>query len=234
MSDYFVRLKEAGDYRMNIIGKFEDIERDYGAKWSPPVRGMLLRRVHLPMWRLMWADQDYAYTMRHFATEVHLAEFARTNSWAEVRKEAARKGSEDFGFEPGGWADKSLYERARYLFSFTPESFLKVSLLRAMQAQTEARLCIAAIGLQRYEMEFGKYPEKLDELVPRFVAEVPKDSMDGGVLKYRRENKGYLLYSSGSDGEDDGGSIEKDEDGAAGGKNILWSAEDVVWPRRVE
>ena len=235
MSDYFVRLKGSADYRRNILGKFETLERDFGASWSPPVKGVLLTLVHLPLWRLMWMDQDHAFTMRHFATELQMAEFARTNSWAEVRKEGARRGREDSGFESGGWDGKNLYDRSRYLFSFSPQlPYSRVSLLRAMQAQTEASSAIAAIGLRRYEMEFGKYPERLEELVPRFVVKVPKDSMDGGVLKYRKLEEEYLLYSSGSDGDDDGGSSERDEDSASDGMNILWSAEDVIWPRRVD
>jgi len=34
---------------------------------------------------------------------------------------------------------------------------------------------------------------------------VPADPFDGAALRYRRLEKGYVIYSLGSDGHDDGG-----------------------------
>jgi hypothetical protein len=41
----------------------------------------------------------------------------------------------------------------------------------------------AQVALQRYRLTFGKWPAKVIELVPRFLAEVPIDPYDGGPLR---------------------------------------------------
>ena len=44
-------------------------------------------------------------------------------------------------------------------------------------------------ALRRFKREHGALPERLDELVPRFLDAVPVDPFDEGVLKYSREEK---------------------------------------------
>lgn len=230
VSDYFVRLKASAAYRENILQKFEQLERGFGASWSPLFRGRTLRRIHLPVWRLLWADQDYAYSLRNRASELRLAEFARNTSWQATQHKAFDMGRPDGGVDIAAPDTPSLYDRARYLFSFSPEPIQRVDLLRAFQSETEARLAVAAIALRRFSVETGRYPDRIEELAPRYINEVPKDPMDGEPLKYRvLEDGRYLLYSSGKDGEDDGGEAreEDSEDGLT-----LWSTADVIWPRR--
>ena len=45
----------------------------------------------------------------------------------------------------------------------------------------------------------------LADLVPDYLSEVPQDPFSGKPLLYRRNAKGYVLYSVGLDGRDDGG-----------------------------
>jgi hypothetical protein len=63
------------------------------------------------------------------------------------------------------------------------------------------------LALERYEREHGEYPEKLESLVPRFLAAIDVDPVSQGTLRYRRGGAGrpYVLYSMGFDGRDDGG-----------------------------
>jgi hypothetical protein len=230
VSDYFVRLKASADYQENILGKFEQLERDYGASWRPIFRGQALRQVNLPLWRMLWADQDHAYSLRNRATELDLAQFARSHSWERTQHEAFDRGRRNGEMDGAEMQERSVYDRARYLFSLSPEPISRVDLLRAFQAETEACFAVATIALRRYFGEHSKYPERIEELVPRYVRSVPKDPMEGGTLKYRPLNDGgYLLYSSGVDGEDDGG-----ESGTAGSANRLnfWNTMDVIWPQR--
>jgi hypothetical protein len=72
--------------------------------------------------------------------------------------------------------------------------------LRVLGARTK-------LAIERYEREHGEYPEKLESLVPRFLASIDVDPVSQGVLGYRRDGEGrpYVLYSMGLDGRDDGG-----------------------------
>ena len=73
-------------------------------------------------------------------------------------------------------------------------------------AQASVDMARTAIALERHRLALGGYPETLDALAPRFMAEVPHDVIGGQPLKYRREAGGrFTLYSIGWNEKDDGG-----------------------------
>ncbi len=67
-----------------------------------------------------------------------------------------------------------------------------------------------AFALAEYRARQGSYPAKLADLVPKYVAAVPKDIFSGGELHYTLQGDGYLLYSVGPNGKDDGGRNQQD------------------------
>jgi type II secretory pathway pseudopilin PulG len=66
-----------------------------------------------------------------------------------------------------------------------------------------------AAALAVYRAEHGSYPERLDELVPGVLDSLPVDLFGGKPFAYKRDGAGYLLYSFGQNGGDDGGSNEQ-------------------------
>ena len=63
-----------------------------------------------------------------------------------------------------------------------------------------------AFALAAYRADRGTYPAKLAELVPKYVKTVPTDIFNNDAdLHYSRQNKGYLLYSVGPNGQDNDG-----------------------------
>ena len=62
-----------------------------------------------------------------------------------------------------------------------------------------------ALAVERFRLAHGTLPERLDALVPQFVSAVPADPFDGQPLRYHRFERGYVIYSVGEDGEDNGG-----------------------------
>lgn len=74
----------------------------------------------------------------------------------------------------------------------------------------ERRLRLAflacAFALHAWNVERGEYPVSLAELLPDYLQSVPVDPFGcGEPLRYRRTEQGYILYSVGPDGVDDGG-----------------------------
>jgi len=69
----------------------------------------------------------------------------------------------------------------------------------------QVRSAQTAIAIERYRLAKRKLPENLNELVPQFLSAVPADPFGGQPLRYHRLEKGYVIYSVGSDGHDDGG-----------------------------
>jgi hypothetical protein len=70
--------------------------------------------------------------------------------------------------------------------------------------QTQRNLRVA-FALAAYRADRGRYPAKLGDLAPKYLAAVPGDLFSGKPLVYRPEEKGYLFYSVGPNGKDDGG-----------------------------
>jgi hypothetical protein len=82
------------------------------------------------------------------------------------------------------------------------------SLFRFATAQTCVDQASLACALERYRLAKGSFPQQVDDLVPGFIAEIPRDVMDGKPLRYRRTKDGKpILYSIGWNGRDDGGEI---------------------------
>jgi hypothetical protein len=62
-----------------------------------------------------------------------------------------------------------------------------------------------ALAIQRYRLSKGKLPDQLTELVPDYLDSVPRDPYDGKELRYKKLDRGFLVYSIGEDLSDDGG-----------------------------
>jgi hypothetical protein len=62
-----------------------------------------------------------------------------------------------------------------------------------------------ALALAAFRADHERFPAQLVELMPTYLAEIPTDVFTGQMPIYRRQHSGYLLYSVGQDGRDDGG-----------------------------
>lgn len=69
----------------------------------------------------------------------------------------------------------------------------------------------AALGVERYRLaNHNQLPNSLEDLVPSFLAAEPIDPFDGKPLRFKKLAKGYVIYSVGPDGIDDGGKERKE------------------------
>ncbi len=78
---------------------------------------------------------------------------------------------------------------------------------RAEQVQHNLHV---AFALAAYQRDQGRYPAKLDELAPKYLPQVPGDIFSGKALNYKQVENGYLLYSVGPNGQDNGGRPRED------------------------
>lgn len=99
------------------------------------------------------------------------------------------------------------------------------AIAKAMRADQTAVMAATACALERHWKKHGAYPESLAALEPEFMAEAPRDFMDGQPLRYRRTETGHFqLWSVGLDGTDNDG-VAKVKD--AGADEL---GQDWVWP----
>ncbi len=75
------------------------------------------------------------------------------------------------------------------------------------EERCEEDLSIAAtqvlLAVRAYTMTTGQYPGSLDDLVPRYLSEVPQDPFDDKPLRFSAQKK--VIYSVGADLVDSGG-----------------------------
>jgi hypothetical protein len=94
------------------------------------------------------------------------------------------------------------------LFDFAMPSLGDVDAKRLATAMRR-RQAETALALAAWRSERGGYPAGLGELVPEYMPQVPVDAFSGKPLVYRASEDGYLLYSVGINGRDDGGGSAK-------------------------
>jgi len=94
---------------------------------------------------------------------------------------------------------------SRRLLAYTRECVVE-----DLHATAQLRAALIAVAIERHHLIGGSLPDSLDALVPKFLAAVPTDPFDGQPLRYKKLTKGYVVYSVGEDGKDDGGDEKKD------------------------
>jgi type II secretory pathway pseudopilin PulG len=96
-------------------------------------------------------------------------------------------------------------KRNFYILSSLLLPALSKAVLRETESAAWLRLAVVALAIEKFKKSEGHFPENLEDLVPKFLPDLPVDPFDGATLRYRLIEKGYLIYSVGTDGRDDGG-----------------------------
>jgi hypothetical protein len=82
-----------------------------------------------------------------------------------------------------------------------------------------------ALAVERFRLAHASaLPGTLEDLVPTYLNCVPADPYDGKPLRFRKLEVGFVVYSIGSDGRDDGG-LEGNPKTAAGAPDITFIVE---------
>ncbi len=93
-----------------------------------------------------------------------------------------------------------------YLFSslLLPSGYAFVN--KDASTRASLRTAIVALAIERWRLTHqGTLPDTLDALGPPLLPAVPVDPYDGKSLRFKRLSEGYVVYSVGEDGRDDGG-----------------------------
>jgi hypothetical protein len=158
------------------------------AKWGRDVHGLQERRMGVPMWPTVVA----------FYTSV-IAAHRETGHISRRTGRAIYAGHE--AFAKGGFVPTHV---AMQLGPGTETWNSVLSRVRAVQ-----KLAATALAVQLHRMDHGgQLPQRVEELVPKYLPSVPIDSLDQATspIRYRREAaNGAILWISGQDGKDNGG-----------------------------
>ena len=230
--DHFNLLTESAEKRAKALEDLASVA-EFGFGSEPLAKGAALRRIHTAVWSFAWVRQDELRSLDRWQQVIEFDRAARTNSWSTV-KDGVTALDDDTGWLADALGDSerskmNFYDRARFLFSGMTFSIGSHTTRKAMQAETQRRMMVVAIAMRRHYIRHGKFPARLDALVPGFIREVPLDLMNNKPLAYRLADDGSpMLYSVGEDGRDDDG----DSSLAPATKEYrkIWDGKDAVWP----
>ena len=128
-------------------------------------------------------------------------------------------------------AEKPYYERGDELDrldQYFAESTMSIMIFMSvstrfvrMQVALQASLLqtVIAVELEAHRQAVGDYPTHLTDINLAYLEELPSDPCSGQPFHYEKRDDGYLLYSVGSNGKDDGGKHDRDQ----GFDDIAWS-----------
>lgn len=138
-------------------------------------------------------------------------------------------------------AQLPMHERARTIRALAPvfrrraESCLVLpdiegtsyALMAAIECLACLRVTSVGLAVERHRLRTGHWPKTLAELVPTLLGHIPEDPFDGAPLRYKRLDRGFVVYSVGEDGADDDGQERclRDEGQSAEAYDITFTVE---------
>ena len=154
--------------------------------------------------------EDTVRMLRYMTAQ---AEAAGQTNWPEAKQ----KMPEAFGVE-GFWAGLT------HAFSRSLLPTLTRTMKLGFQTRAMRRMSAVALAIRLYEIDNGSRPAKLADLVPKYIPAVPDDPFDnpGQPLRYLPNAQRPILYSIGSDEEDDCGTWGEDPNEPLSGTSYMY------------
>ena len=120
---------------------------------------------------------------------------------------------------------RRFYERRKMVLPGMYLGYFPRMLRNVAHCQTTIHLATLACALERHQKSKGRYPERLEELMPEFIQKVPHEVVNGKPFQYRRlEDGAFTLYSVGWDEHDDSGVASTEKNGKETGDWVWFYA----------
>jgi hypothetical protein len=183
------------------------------------------------LWRTSWSYDDELTILQGDQVLVETMREIQTNGFFKTALADCDRKISALGINGPGtnWLRNHIGDELENLLGRNSVQSLRGSTERVLTTEAARVVVSAAVALKRYQLRHGAYPPNLNALVPDFLAEAPRDPVDGHPLRYQLLPDGtFLLYSIGSDNVDNGG----DANPQPGSKSFSWQrTRDWVWPR---
>jgi hypothetical protein len=82
-----------------------------------------------------------------------------------------------------------------------------------IRGKAKRQCALAALAAERFRRETNRWPKSLDELTPKFLAELPLDPCTDQPLGYRSTRDGVVIFSVGPEGKYDGAYRDRPQPG---------------------
>jgi len=96
-----------------------------------------------------------------------------------------------------------------------------------LRVKTRLRCAAIALAVERFRLANNRWPEKLSDLSPAMLSEIPVDPFNGEPLRYARVKDGVVVYSVGPDGENNSGAFDPKKSSHDPGQDIVFRLYDL-------
>lgn len=214
-------------------------QREWEQAWESgkfgfgPEPTTLNRFVIIPMWYLLWQEQDCSRALDIWNSLVDLQANCIRSGWLDLKGTKPTTGVPlPFAVFVGLGEELTWNERYRFVFSVSLSVMDNANMVaRSVKYDALARVMETGIALRRYQLKHGAMPPDLDALVPEFLDAVPLDPIDLKPLRYHLNPDGWQLYSIGKNGLDEGGNWQADPSVGGFGPSPVIDSLDIYWPQ---
>lgn len=204
--------------------EFQEIVDEPAESVRETLRRLAYRYPGYYFWKWWWSYDDQIYQYKHLNSGLDAV---------RTLQETRSYGRAAAPLLPMETELMSLQEDPHFMFSRQSNPHGTNFLGHVALAQTLKELTVTAIAIKRFHLRHSRYPSELAELVPAWLSALPQDFLGSGPLTYRPQDAGgFLLYSVGMNGRDEGGNGELPESTPQKARQA-WpgQAKDLVWPR---
>jgi hypothetical protein len=131
-------------------------------------------------------------------------------AYQKVNRFERKKALAEINVEPVIQEDLSVEHADSFAHSFFHSCLLSSRCLEDLVDLIElnTNLLNLSFGIAAYHAEHNSYPSSLDDLVPKYIVEIPNDLYNDQKIHYKLNDNGCLIYSVGQNGRDDNGQAD--------------------------
>lgn len=201
---------------INVTGKLRSPPEELKEAWNKYRRKI---RVELIDWKEVLRQVNVAFddAVVVLETKDFQARAEKLEQMTAKHKRPLGDTEKPFGFEEliqcakairiSQEAKKRSTEWLIYIYAGNVAEYTKSRLNVEGRTHMYYELSLLALGICAYRADRGEYPESLDVLIPKYAAAIPEDWFSDQPVKYRRTAEGFVAYSVGENGEDNGGEL---------------------------
>ncbi|NUM37161.1 MAG: hypothetical protein HUU50_21670 [Candidatus Brocadiae bacterium] len=87
---------------------------------------------------------------------------------------------------------------------------LNATVKTELEAILKSKAALLSLAVESYRIENASLPEKLQDIIPKYLTEIPQDPYSGNDFAYQKEENGYRIYSFGPDKQDNHGKSKQE------------------------
>ena len=192
-------LQGLARYREGGVAHLQDQAKQFG--FATTKSGVWKQRLHHTHWRLFRYRDAELRVIREFQQQIDRARFLGDGHPLNAFPAGPNPSQPT---RLNAWFDQWAEPSANFpiLSSYSGSANFVRPQETAARVETERRLALVALALERFRLATGKLPATLEPLVPKYLESVPMDPFEGNPIHYEAlPNARFALWAQDASGQ---------------------------------